>query len=222
MRKGTTAIRNIELLKWCKEYDVKPYWNLLYGFPGETADDYAETTAFLPAIWHLDPPTGCGPIRMDRFSPYHTDPEGFGLADVRPMASFTYLYPFERRTLSDIAYYFDFDYADGRTGEVYAREAVDLAHAWMSDAARGTLEMRPRTDGALYILDTRREFAEAPRQAVLSGWKAACYLACDRAQTLCALMELSDVRREEVGREEVRAFLDRCVHHHLMVHNGRS
>jgi len=101
MRKGTTAIRNIELLKWCKEYDVKPYWNLLYGFPGETADDYAETTAFLPAIWHLDPPTGCGPIRMDRFSPYHTDPEGFGLADVRPMASFTYLYPFERRTLSD-------------------------------------------------------------------------------------------------------------------------
>jgi hypothetical protein len=36
MRKGTTAFRNIELMKWCREYGVKPYWNLLYGFPGET------------------------------------------------------------------------------------------------------------------------------------------------------------------------------------------
>ena len=40
MRKGVTAFRNVELLKWCKEYGVKPYWNLLYGFPGETVEDY--------------------------------------------------------------------------------------------------------------------------------------------------------------------------------------
>ena len=69
MRKGTTATRNVELLKWCKEYGVTPLWNLLYGFPGETADDYRETAEIMQAIWHLNPPTGYGPVRLDRFSP---------------------------------------------------------------------------------------------------------------------------------------------------------
>ena len=35
MRKGVTAIQNIQMLKWCREYGVDVAWNLLYGFPGE-------------------------------------------------------------------------------------------------------------------------------------------------------------------------------------------
>ena len=42
MRKGTTGLRNVELLKWCREYGVTPLWNLLYGFPGETAGGLRE------------------------------------------------------------------------------------------------------------------------------------------------------------------------------------
>src|SRR5262249_33304467 len=107
MRKGTTAFRNIELLKWCKEYNVKPYWNFLYGFPGENTEDYDSTITLIDTIWHLDPPTGYGPVRIDRFSPYHNDPITFGLINLRPMAPFTYIYPFDSRRLADIAYYFE-------------------------------------------------------------------------------------------------------------------
>lgn len=221
MRKGTTAFRNIELMKWCSEYGVKPYWNFLYGFPGETAADYAESIALIRAIWHLEPPTGYGPIRLDRFSPYHADPAGFGMVNVRPMAPFSYLYPFERRKLMEIAYYFDFDYADGRTDDAYAREAIEIVRVWKADNARGMLEMRQEPDGTLYILDTRRELALAPRRAVLRGWKAAVYLACDQTQTLDNLVQLSDVQRDGVSKEEVLAFLDRCVHHQLIVHDER-
>ena len=35
MRKGTTGIRNIQLLKWCKQYKIAVDWNILYGFPGK-------------------------------------------------------------------------------------------------------------------------------------------------------------------------------------------
>jgi ribosomal peptide maturation radical SAM protein 1 len=49
MRKGITGLRNIQLLKWCREYGVKPLWNLLYGFPGETEADYDETMALMRA-----------------------------------------------------------------------------------------------------------------------------------------------------------------------------
>src|SRR5262249_36631233 len=175
MRKGTTAFRNIELLKWCKEYGVKPYWNLLYGFPGETAEDYERTVELIHAIWHLDPPTGYGPIRMDRFSPYFADPSAFGMTNVRPMAPFTYLYPFEQRKLMNMAYYFDFDYADGRADDLYARAAIDLVRIWMADGDRGMLEMRSDAVGSLELLDTRSERANVARRARLHGWKAAVY-----------------------------------------------
>lgn len=222
MRKGTTGFRNIELLKWCKEYSVKPLWNLLYGFPGEEAADYEETVALIDAIWHLDPPTGYGPIRLDRFSPYHAEPEAFGMENVRPMAPFLYLYPFERAEVMEIAYYFDFDYAADRTDDVYARGAVALAQTWMADTACGMLSMNEDGDGTLYILDTRREHAAAPRRAALTGWKAAVFLACDRAQTLRQLLVLPPVVDDGVSETDIGGFLERCVEHRLLVHNERT
>ncbi|MCW3054718.1 MAG: hpnR [Chthonomonadales bacterium] len=222
MRKGTTAFHNVELLKWCREFHVKPYWNFLYGFPGETAEDYTESAELIQTIWHLDPPTGFGPIRMDRFSPYHTDPAGFGMVNIRPMAPFSYLYPFDRKTLMEIAYYFDFDYAEGRADDAYACDAIEVVRAWMEDSARGMLEMRHEPDGALYLLDTRRELASTPRQATLRGWKAAVYLACDRSQALPHLMQLPEVVGEGVSETEILGFLGRCVDHQLMLHNRQN
>ena len=64
------------------------------------------------------------------------------MVNIRPMAPFTYLYPFEPQKLMEIAYYFDFDYADGHASDAYAAEAVALTRAWIKDAARGMLEMR--------------------------------------------------------------------------------
>jgi ribosomal peptide maturation radical SAM protein 1 len=221
MRKGTTALQNIELLKWCREYGVKPYWNLLYGFPGETAEDYSATVELIPAIWHLDPPTGYGPIRLDRFSPYHADPAAFGMVGIRPMASFSYLYPFERAELMRIAYYFDFDYADGRADDVHATEAVALVRQWIEDGARGALELRRCEDGTIELRDTRRRLGASPRRATLRGWKAAVYLACDRAQKPATLAKLPEVVEAGVGDGELAEFLERCAHHRLMVRSDR-
>ena len=113
MRKGTTGLRNIQLLKWAKEYNVTAEWNLLYGFPGETEADYDEILQMLPALKFLNPPCAVGPIRLDRFSPYFDSPEEFGLVNLRPMPSYNYLYPFKKETLKRIVYYYEFDYATG-------------------------------------------------------------------------------------------------------------
>ena len=222
MRKGTTGLRNIELMKWCREYGVKPYWNFLYGFPNETHEDYDESMRLIDSIWHLDPPTGLGPIRLDRFSPYHADPGSFGMVNVRPMAPFTYLYPFGRTQQMQIAYYFDFDYEEGRAEDTYAREALGLVRTWMADGARGDLQLSSHPDGTLELLDTRRELAESPRRAVLRGWKAAVFRACDRARSLQNLRLLPEIECEGVSEEELCAFLERCCTHRLMVNNGRS
>ena len=222
MRKGVTAFRNIELLKWCKEYGVKPYWNLLYGFPGETEEDYASTAALIEAIWHLDPPTGYGPLRVDRFSPYHNDPKSFGLTNLRPMAPFTYIYPFEASRLADIAYYFEFDYTADRRDDEFAGVAIPRLREWMEDGARGMLSIENGKDGEATILDTRRASRDAPKRAKLSGWKAAVFLACNRAQPLSILQALPVVQEACVDAVELDAFLRRCEKHKFMVRNGST
>lgn len=220
MRKGTTALRNVQLLKWCKEYRITPLWNLLYGFPGETAEDYEQTAALITAIWHLDPPTGCGPVRLDRFSPFHADPASFGMVDVRPMAPFGYLYPFPEDEVAEIAYYFDFRYADGRQDDTYAAAAVELTRMWTSDTARGMLWVKERPDGKIAIVDGRGDRAAAPLTAALDGWKAAVFLAADSAHTVAELAALPAAVEAGVAEDALVEFLENCARYQFMVRSA--
>ena len=86
MRKGVSALQNIQLLKFCRQYGVEPAWNLLYGFPGETPEDYEATAEYIPAIYHLKPPGVASTIRLDRFSPNFDKADEFGLVKIRPFA----------------------------------------------------------------------------------------------------------------------------------------
>ena len=222
MRKGTTGLKNIELLKWCREYGVRPVWNILYGFPGETEADYEETRDLIEAIWHLDPPQSCGRVRLDRFSPYHADPDAFGMENVRPKAPLSHIYPFPREEVMEIAYYFDFDYTDGRKPNALASRAIELARRWMADTERGQLAVTVDEDGAVHLADSRHRPRAAPAQIVLEGWRAEVFLACDRAQNPRELLRLPAVSEESVTDSELRAFLADCVRRRLMVHNSRS
>jgi ribosomal peptide maturation radical SAM protein 1 len=54
MRKGVTALQNVRLLKWCAEYGIQVYWNVIYGFPGEPP----RSTRAWP-LWRLRSRTWC-------------------------------------------------------------------------------------------------------------------------------------------------------------------
>src|SRR4029077_9565594 len=109
MDKGTTMLRNVQLLKWCKQYGVTPAWNLLFGFPGERPEHYRKQLDVIERVRFLDPPSGWGPVRLDRFSPYFDNPEAYGIPGIRPMAPFRFLYRLPDEDLMQIASYFDFD-----------------------------------------------------------------------------------------------------------------
>ena len=61
MRKGNRGLQNLQFLKWCKELGVKPFWNIIWGFPGEPAEEDARMTALIPHITHLS--RRCTPAR---------------------------------------------------------------------------------------------------------------------------------------------------------------
>lgn len=119
MRKGTHAFNNIRFLSDCGAAGVKPVWNLLVGFPGESAETFENYHKNLPRLVHLPPPSGVFPVRFDRFSPYFTQSEAYKL-DLEPLDYHELNYPFAPEVVWNMAYYF-------RDRNVSAAYQVDLA-----------------------------------------------------------------------------------------------
>lgn len=211
MNKGTTALQNVQLLRWCEEQGVVAEWNLLYGFPGEDPADYDAMLPTLDAIDHLRPPSGLGPVRLDRFSPYHADPARHGIVDVRPMAVYRHLYDLPDEELARIACYFDFTYADGRQPLSYAAPVVDRVQRWMTAGPSGRLVQRREGD-RIVLTDTR---PGSRGEVALAGWRAEVYAAADRVATLARLRD-----REDVPADKLERFVDACVVRRLLLRTG--
>jgi ribosomal peptide maturation radical SAM protein 1 len=219
MRKGTTALRNIQLLKWCKEFGITAEWNLLYGFPGETAEDYTAMLRLLSQITFLGPPSGHGPIRLDRFSPYHATPKEYGFVNVRPLLPYQFLYPFEQESLFRIAYYFEHDYAPEADPSGFADEVVSFVQRWQKEPERGTLSATVLGDESLLLLDTRGGNVTT---TMLSGLERAAYEYCDQlrsVQSVTAYLRRS-LPSSAIATEAVTKFLSSVVAAGLMVTDG--
>jgi ribosomal peptide maturation radical SAM protein 1 len=180
MRKGVTALQNIQLLRWCAEYMVKPNWNLLAGFPGEDPADYARQAEIVPLLTHLPPPMVLEPLHLDRFSPLFVNAEAMGVRNVRASRAYSYVYPFSPEDLSALAYYFDFDYADGRDPTSYLGELQRVVDLWKGETKRSQLTSLVDGD-TLVICDTRAVAAQGEYH--LRGLRRAVYEYCDQART---------------------------------------
>ena len=220
MRKGTTALQNIQLLKWCREYGITAEWNLLYGFPGETREDYERMLELLRAIRFLRPPTACGPVRVDRFSPYHKTPEQFGMINLRPLAAYEHLYPFGSESLKNIAYYFDFDYAPAADPRGFAADVFRYTAEWRRQPEPGCPTAVERPDGALVLLDTRSD--RVLPELVLTGLEKVAYEYCDEHHSAGGVTKYlhSQFPETPFTEHQVAAFLDSMVANRLMVSDG--
>ncbi len=107
MEKGVTALQNICILRNAVELGMRVTWTILYGFPGETNEQYHHLCEMAPLLEHVEPPNGCVPIRLDRFSPYYERAAEFGFRDVHPAMAYSAVYALPEETLARLAYYFE-------------------------------------------------------------------------------------------------------------------
>jgi ribosomal peptide maturation radical SAM protein 1 len=221
MRKGTTAVRNIQLMKWCKEYDIGADWNLLYGFPGETKEDYTSMLELLRSIRFLSPPTGYGPIRLDRFSPYYNSSAEYGFVNVRPLAPYQYLYPFDTEILQRIAYYFEYDLQADVNPTKYVEEVIEFVLAWQREPERGTLCSVLRSEDMLVLIDTRSDAVKP--EFSLTGLGKIIYEYCDEFHTYDALVRYLHQKYPEIPfpQRQILDMLDSFVANKLMITDGR-
>jgi ribosomal peptide maturation radical SAM protein 1 len=212
MRKGTSAMQNVQLLKWCQELGLKPFWNLLWGFPGENPSDYEAIAKAMDWLHHLPPPSSFGNIRLDRFSPNFVSAAQVGLSNIRPDHSYQYVYDLSAEELKNLAYYFEHDYSDGRDPKTYVRETARAIARWKKASPNRGLVYADHGD-KMAIWDFRS--GDEPALTTLAGHERDIYLHCDQNRSLQQIkFRVSDW---EIADSELEAFLERIIAKKLML-----
>jgi ribosomal peptide maturation radical SAM protein 1 len=221
MKKGVTGLRNVQLLKWCKQYGIEVDWNILYGFPGETRQDYETILRMLPAIRFLQAPTVIGPLRLDRFSPYFDHAAESGLINLRPMASYRHLYPFPVESLSRIAYYFEFDYVPDKDPRGFADELIAHTENWIRNPDSGELRSVQLPNHGLALVDTRS--GAAHRTIRLDAEDGAAYAYCDEPRTPPQIVKhlCDEFPDRPFHEDDLVGFLTSLTENRLMVTDGK-
>ncbi|QIE45511.1 RiPP maturation radical SAM protein 1 [Pseudohalocynthiibacter aestuariivivens] len=213
LRKGVSALQNIQLLKWCREYGVKPVWNYLIGIPGETKENYANQPSIINALHHLSSPT-MEWIRIDRFSPYHSNPSEFGISNLRPFSAYRYLYPdLKEEDLHSLSYYFVGDFKGKEEAREYADRVEEAIEAWQRNEPSSAL-FHFASEDALIICDFR-SISENP-VTVLRGPQRLIYEECDsiksyeKIKTIASEFLNRDVMDQEID-DWLKPLLDQCL-----------
>ena len=225
--KGNSAVMNVQLLKWSSEFGVHPAWNMLCGIPGDCDRWYAEMAEWLPAIFHLQPPTGVVRIRYDRFSPYHTRPEAFGLV-LEPSRAYGYVYPLPKASLMRLAY--SFEHSGQRDSHIHRAVQQQPGQQALQEAVKRWNELWQGSRPVLHVDDNSRDLwitdtRPGARRAswAIHGLEAEIYRLCDAAQTPAMLLKQLSVRRgSAVSAHEVETALEMLCEPNLLLRlNGK-
>ncbi|SOC03429.1 RiPP maturation radical SAM C-methyltransferase [Rhodobacter maris] len=136
MKKGITALQNIQTLKWLTEGGFDVSWFILTGFPGETLGQYEQMVKVLRRISHLIAPGNLAPVYIERFSPYQTRPEAFGIRLTGHSRWYDHAFPEIPQSLrSRIAYRFDYEdpQRDPQIDVFLQTRMKPLVEAWKAD-----------------------------------------------------------------------------------------
>jgi ribosomal peptide maturation radical SAM protein 1 len=177
MKKGVTALENINLLRWALHYRVFTTYNIIWGFPGETVEDNRNQLSLLRKLSHLPPPYSAGRLWMERFSPLYADRASYPARWMRPEKSYEYVYP-AAVNLDRVAYFFDYELENTLPDQTYADIVSYVAgwqDAWQKSPIRPKLVFR-YSPGFISIEDSRA--CDRNHTQAFDDERAEVYLAC--------------------------------------------
>jgi ribosomal peptide maturation radical SAM protein 1 len=217
MRKGVTGLQNIQLLKWCKEFGIEPSWNFLWGFPGESSQEYTRMASVVPLLMHLPPPVSCDDIRLDRFSPNYFDAERLGFTDVRPLPAYRHVYPLSAEAVSNLACYFAYRYREPQDVARYVGPLARQLEKWK--------RLKNRTDlfsvdcGRFLVIVDLRPTSRRPF-VVLAGIERQLYCECDATRDLCQITGIAATDGSPAAPELIERTIAPLVEAGLLLRDG--
>ena len=173
MDKGATGALNVRMLRDCEELNLSCTWNILIGFPGETAADYTPIIEQMPALFHIQPPSTTTRLALERFSPYFNNP-ALGFTERRPAECFRIIYDLPEREISDLVYVFDSP-PQGVGNDILVKLS-ELTDRWQAAYDANSTLTWAETEGGIEIEDNR------------VGWSFGAYRISD--PIYCALLRV--------------------------------
>ena len=207
MDKGVRPIQNVFCLKWAMYYGMEVTWSILTGFPQETDVDYRQQIDMIKSLIHLQPPISVGDIWLERFSPYFTRPDEYGIRITGPGAAYPYVYDGDTIDLMKVAYDFEFE-TDLRIDPALVQELHQTVTYW---------KQRHQSENIPYLIFTKSmDFVtvyderpeEQPMKYRLAGAAGKVFAFCNEA---ARSMDQMHAHLEEQGQPVEPAELEAII-----------
>lgn len=206
MDKGVTGCQNVRMLRDAATSGLSIAWNYLYGFPGETAQDYLTIIEQMPALHHLPPLDGVARIVIERFSPYFNRPE-LGFDNLRPGTQYLTNYDLPESELLDLAYLFT---VPGQGIDESVGDRLRAAAArWQAEFATSRLT-HTVLDGEILLVSRRSGF-DWTTMRITDPAEVAAFRLLDLPHNVAALARKLAESGIEVTTEDLQNLLRRWV-----------
>jgi len=216
MDKGVTGVHNVRLLRNAQDVGLTVSWNILFGFPDETAVHYEAIIGQIPLLYHLQPPASAARLSLQRFSPYFDNPN-LGFLSRRPAAFYEFLYDLPPAEMRDLVYVFD-SAPKGLTDDE-AEPLINAVVAWRAKYKTSTLTYLVDESGVL-IADRRED--RACSDYLLKGADAEIFTRLLGAGTLATISARGSRSLVTLGSEQIERSIFRLVELGLVFGDGNA
>jgi ribosomal peptide maturation radical SAM protein 1 len=221
--KGTTALQNVQLLKWAQEMGIFLIWNCLTGVPGETPEDYQQMAELMTRIPHLRPPGSFARVSIDRFSPYFDRPRDYGIRTA-PSLAYPYVYDLPAEQIANLAYWYYYECENGSSKRSlsppdYARPALRVRAIW--ERLHGRVVFRHREQDGCVMLEDTRPCAPA-KEVRLDALESAVFRLTDAASSTASVTRalLATPRFAGIPAERIAAVLTDLERRMILARDG--
>ncbi|WP_299500641.1 RiPP maturation radical SAM C-methyltransferase [uncultured Roseobacter sp.] len=154
MKKGVTALQNIQTLKLCAQAGIFVDWGFIFGFPDEDPQSYQRMADLIPHLHHLQPPAAFAPVRADRFSPYFSRPADYNV-DLSPAAPYRYIYAGVGEDLGQFSYHHQMSGAGIDAAHEYSRCTRTAVTNWIECHGQALYYIQDQTAQDFTLIDHR-------------------------------------------------------------------
>ena len=218
MNKGTTALENIELLKWAHEHGIQVRWNILIGLPNATETDQRLDRGALGT----DLPLRC-PLLRNRVCASTLQPllQGTGEAFRGGLAARGYAKIYEElsaETISNLAYNYEFQSKVSSPDVAGHRNRLAALQETWRGGGGGALLHVETPEHRMLVFDLRPIATQCLTE--LDEVESFVITCCDGIQTQSCLRNRGLQR--SISSDELTQALDQLVERKILLRDGDS
>jgi ribosomal peptide maturation radical SAM protein 1 len=214
LRKGTTAIQNLEVMRNCEALKIRSVSNLILQFPASDEQDVAETLKTLEFALPFYPLKAVN-FWLGLGSPVWQQPKKYGLSAVFNHSKWAYLFP--REIYRKVPFIIQACRGNLTYQRKIWRPVKEKISLWQKQYSEvhtepGDLPILSYRDGGNFIIIRQRRFRAEPISHRLAGASRSIYLHCGKPRSIKAIFS----KFPDIAGDKTLKFLRMMVDKKLM------